>query len=92
MREANRRHLGHAEQLGGLDAAVAGDDDAVVINEDGLLKPNAAMLSAIWRICRRECVRALRGLGFSSERERTTTLRSSSGEGRVTDRTRRQLL
>ncbi len=45
----------------------------------GLLKPNAAMLSAIWRICRRECVRALRGLGFSSERERTTTLRSSSG-------------
>ena len=79
VREANGRHLGHAEQLCCLDAAVTGDDHVSSSMRTGLLKPNAAMLSAIWRICRREWVRALRGLGFSSERERTTTLRSSSG-------------
>src|SRR5450759_319323 len=32
----------------------------------GTTNPNAAMLSAIWRICFFECVRALRALGLSA--------------------------
>ena len=32
----------------------------------GTRNPNAVMLSAIWRICLRECVRAFRRLGVSA--------------------------
>src|ERR1700704_3964527 len=35
----------------------------------GATKPQAPMLSAIWRIYFFECVRALRGLGLSSSKE-----------------------
>ena len=31
----------------------------------GLVKPKRRMLSAIWRICLRECVRALRGQEYN---------------------------
>ena len=38
MREADGWHLGHAEQLCCLDAAVAGDDDVVLVDEDGVVE------------------------------------------------------
>ena len=39
----------------------------------GTVKPQAPMLSAIWRICFFECVRALRGLGLSEAIGRGST-------------------
>ena len=38
VREANGRHLAHAEQLRCLDAAVAGDDEAILVDEDGIVE------------------------------------------------------
>ena len=39
----------------------------------GTVKPQATMLSAIWRICFLECVRALRGLDLSEAIGRGST-------------------
>ena len=38
VREAYRRHLGQAEQLRCFDAAVAGDDETILVNEDGIVE------------------------------------------------------
>ena len=38
VREANGRHLAHAEQLGCLDTAVPGDDETIFVDEDGVVE------------------------------------------------------
>ena len=57
--------LGHQE-FAVLIAAVAGDDDVAVVDQDRHRKPNAAILSGICLICFFECVFASRALALSA--------------------------
>jgi hypothetical protein len=59
MRQPNGRNFAMPEQPGRLETAMPGNYRAVIGYGMGLVKPNRPMLSAIWRICFLECVRAL---------------------------------
>ena len=58
--QPERRHALQAEQLGGLDPAVTGDDLVLIADQDRVGEAEALDASAICLICFLEWVRALR--------------------------------
>jgi hypothetical protein len=61
-RDALGGDVSKVQEFGGLEPAMPGKDDAVLVDDDKAKKPWAKMLFAIWRICFLECFRAFRRL------------------------------
>jgi hypothetical protein len=61
--EANRRDALQTDQPGCFDPAMSGDDLVIIADQHGIGEAELPMLSAIWRICFLEWVRAFLAQG-----------------------------